>query len=168
MRLICCDPGVHGCAAFYDGKTIQLIEYPTFIVESRKKKLDKIVVTKNTRYDIPALAKIIRELEPDTALIEEVSSRPRDGVRQSFLFGRGFGLLEGMLSMASCELSYVRPAIWKKAVGLATGSTKNDSRLLAIELFPELSDNMKLKKNENIAEALLLLYFYLYKRKVKK
>ena len=171
IRIAAFDPGVTGSCAFYDGERVYVHDYPTYSVERKTKKLGVPVNTKRTHYSIEKLAELIEGLDPDIAIIEEVSARPTDGVIQAFSFGKGYGLLLGMLAMLNdegvptCKVTGVRPAVWKKAIGLPTGSTKNDSRLMAISLFPELTEDLKLKKNEGRAEAALLIYYYLNHRK---
>ncbi len=167
-RIIACDPGVHGAVALYDGTSVSVYDYPIYTVTRKSKKLGKEVTTNRTHYDIPKLVELIKSLNPTEAIIEEVSARPNDGSVAGFSFGKGFGLLLGIVHTFGCTVNQVRPAIWKKALGLATGSTKNDSRLLALRLFPELAEDLKLKKYEGRAEAALLAHYFLNKENLTK
>lgn len=166
VKIAAFDPGITGSCAVYDGEKVTVYDYPIYTITRKTKKLGKPVTTNRNHYDIPKLVELIRGLGADVAIIEEVSARPNDGAVAAFSFGRGYGLLLGILTALGVELHTVRPAIWKKAVGLPTGSTKNDSRLLALKLFPELSEDLKLKKNEGRSEAALILYSHLIKRKL--
>ncbi len=47
------------------------------------------------------------------------------------------------------------PTVWKKAFGLVK-TTKEDSRQLALELWPHLADDLARKKDEGRAEACLI------------
>lgn len=44
--------------------------------------------------------------------IEDVHSMPTDGVRSAFTFGRGVGLLDGVLSFYPVDIIRVTPATW--------------------------------------------------------
>ena len=49
------------------------------------------------------------------------------------------------------------PAVWKKDLGIyGRRFTKEDSRSLALELFPELADELRRKKDHGRAESLLI------------
>jgi hypothetical protein len=71
----------------------------------------------------------------------------------------------------------VEPATWKNKLGLIEATKikigkrklkpaqksaikKDEARLLAIKLFPEFAEEMKFKKDHNIAESLLIGYYY--------
>ena len=87
------------------------------------------------------------------ALLEQVASRPGQGVASVFTFGRSYGAVEGVLSALAVPLDYVTPSRWKPAYGL-TGASKAESIRKAIDLFPELSERPKLTHDQ--AEAVLL------------
>lgn len=96
-------------------------------------------------------------------VIELVHSRPRQaGV---FNFGLNTGIIHGSLGAAGIPFQTVAPQKWKPAMGLqrhpdeATKANKERSRLVAIKLFPHLADDLKLKKDDGKAEALLLAVY---------
>lgn len=49
--------------------------------------------------------------------IEDVHSMPTDGVRSAFTFGRGVGLLDGVLSFYPVDIIRVIPSKWMDALG---------------------------------------------------
>ena len=65
-----------------------------------------------------------------------------------------------MLQILRIPVTKVTPGVWKKHFKL-TGTGKEESRLRALELYPELHDQLKLKKHHNRAEALLMARWYL-------
>ena len=86
------------------------------------------------------------------ALLEQVASRPGQGVASVFSFGRSYGAVEGVLSALAVPLDYVTPTKWKPAYGLS-GADKAASIAKAIDLFPELAAQ---KLTHGQAEAVLL------------
>lgn len=138
------DPGVSGAIAFY---------YPT---------IDRISV-----YDVPVaggeidvanLATIIRNYQPTVAIIEKVGAFPGQGVSSVFNFGRSYGDVRGAICALNIPMHLVSPQKWKKYFGLS--SDKDQSRLLAIRLFPLVADQFKLKKHDGRAEAALIARYH--------
>jgi len=68
-----------------------------------------------------------------------------------------YGILKCALVANSVPYKEVLPKTWKKDLGLS--SDKEQSRRLAIQMFPQLKDKLKRKKDHGRAEALLLLYY---------
>lgn len=96
-------------------------------------------------------------------LIELVHSRPRQaGV---FNFGLNTGIIHGVLGALGIPFQTVAPQKWKPAMGLQRHpdedykANKERSRLVAIKLFPHLANDLKLKKDDGKAEALLLAVY---------
>lgn len=96
-------------------------------------------------------------------VVERVSAFPRQGVSSAFNFGRGFGIIEGVVSAHLLPVEFVSPAKWKGALGL--NREGEASRALATRLFPGSADKFKRKKDHNRAEAVLLGYYFLGGRK---
>ncbi len=104
----------------------------------------------------PLLASIIFNSHADRAFVEWVSSRPTDGHMQAFCFGHCKGVIEGVLAAAGIPCTFITPASWKRAVGLAPGRDKDASRAEAIRRWPAQADFFKLKKDDGLAEAALI------------
>lgn len=138
MTVIGCDPGKNGGLAWIcDGRPCaeKLPESP---------------------YDLATLLRgIIREesLGMVYAYVEKVSSSPQMGVVSAFTFGRGIGMIEGVLATLEIPVTFVRPQQWQKALGCLTKGNKNVSKLKAQQLFPAL------KITHAIADALLIAEF---------
>lgn len=100
------------------------------------------------------------------AVMERVRAMPRKtggrevkmGAQSMFNFGDTFGCLRTVAELGIASLTIVEPAVWKRRAGLI-GKDKDAARELAIELFPELADQLKRKKDHGRAEALLIARF---------
>lgn len=103
---------------------------------------------------------MIRKNASDVAafhvFLEQVHSMPKQGVASSFNFGRGFGLWEGLLAGMRFPYTLVSPQRWKKAMLADMAKDKGASVLRAKQLFPNCVEQLKLVKDHNKAEALLL------------
>jgi crossover junction endodeoxyribonuclease RuvC len=87
-------------------------------------------------------------------IVEHVGAMPGQGVTSMFSFGVSFGITLGVVATLRLPLELVRPAVWKRDMGLSRD--KEASRLKALQLFPDAADMLKRKKDEGRAEALLL------------
>ena len=99
-------------------------------------------------------ARIVANLRPDVAIVEQVGSMPKQGVASTFKFGMGCGLIRGVLAGAGVPIISVTPAKWKKHFSLNNDGEK--SRALAIRRFPSASSSLARKKDHGRAEALLM------------
>jgi Holliday junction resolvasome RuvABC endonuclease subunit len=79
------------------------------------------------------------DLTDCAAIIEKVHSTPQMGVTSAFTFGRGFGLLLGILSSHRIPFSEVSPQKWQKAMECMTKGDKNVSKRRAQQLWPSLT-----------------------------
>lgn len=75
--------------------------------------------------------------------LEKQQAMSKQGVTSTFNTGRGFGLLEGIISTLSIPYRVIRAVDWQKEMfkGLpkAKGMTKVHSALIAQQLFPKMS-----------------------------
>ena len=93
----------------------------------------------------------------DTIMIVELAQpMPKQGVVSSFTYGRHFGGFEWYACMRGIRYEEVRPAKWKKDMGL--NSDKINSIKLCQRLFPtvELIPKGCRKPHDGMAEALLI------------
>jgi Holliday junction resolvasome RuvABC endonuclease subunit len=97
-------------------------------------------------------SRIVKQLKPDVAVVEQVGSMPKQGVSSTFKFGMGCGLIRGVLAAHNVPIISVTPAKWKKHFSLNNDGEK--SRALAIRRFPSAS--LARKKDHGRAEALLM------------
>lgn len=90
------------------------------------------------------------------AVLENVHAMPKQGVTSSFNFGRGFGLWEMGLIALKIPYTLVAPQTWKRELLADMSKDKGSSILRAKQLFPHISEHLKLSKDEAKAEALLM------------
>lgn len=152
----CCyigiDPGLSGAVAMINNEKQEVFNTPTVQTTVSKK-------TKN-RYDSLGMFFILESIVYNNSNImgvalEKVHAMPGQGVTSMFSMGEGFGIWKGIVASLQLPMHLVPPQTWKKAI-VGTGKDKGASRLKAIELFPDMHEYLKLKKDHDKAEALLL------------
>jgi crossover junction endodeoxyribonuclease RuvC len=113
---------------------------------------DKIILTNMVWSEIcQATHKMDREF-----VIEQVSSRPAQGVVSVFTFGMAYMAAISIAQRSMCPTTFVTPKVWKGHFGLS--KDKNLSLELARELWTEAP--LKRKKDNGRAEALLISEFF--------
>jgi crossover junction endodeoxyribonuclease RuvC len=134
------DPGIHGAIAiFHRGALVELHDMPVA----------------DSRVDGAQVAEILRDLVPDTVVLEDTQPMPKNGSIASFKLGLNTGIVIGAIHTLGYPLVRIRPVDWKRANGLI-GKSKDASRYLARELWPSHADDFKLAKNDGRAEAALI------------
>lgn len=88
------------------------------------------------------------------AVIEHVHAMPKQGVASSFRFGRGKGVLEGVVAGFHCPVELPSPSKWKRDMGL--DRSKDRARQVAIDLWPDHAHLFARVKDDGRAEAALL------------
>jgi len=144
--LIAIDPGaVSGAVAyFYETGAVVLSDLP--VVDGQ--------------VDAGEFARMLRVYPPKAAVVERVSSMPKQGVASTFKFGVAVGIIHGVLTGHGVPLNLVTPGVWKKYFNL--GPDKETARALAKRLYPGIQ-GMERKKDAGRAEALLLGHYWLEK-----
>jgi crossover junction endodeoxyribonuclease RuvC len=143
------DPGLEGAICVYDGyRRLEIVDMPT-LTASKTGKRD---------IDPHALADLLRStLRPHHAFLERVGAMPGQGVSSMFNFGKGYGIVVGVLAALQISFTAVRPDIWKRVTGTATA--KDASRVRASQVFPASTALWPLKKHHGRADAALLAYY---------
>lgn len=145
------DPGKSGAVAVFSAGQWRLQDCPTAKVKSGKSLKDMP--------DPSLMSDILRPFHgsPCHVFLEKVSAMPKQGVTGMFNFGACFGIWKGIIAAFQMPMTLVTPQRWKKAMfeGMVAG-TKDASRVRAIQLFPTLASEMKLKKHHGRADALLI------------
>ena len=134
------DPGLSGALGFY---------FPAV----QRVALEDIP-TADGEVSSPALAVRVKAFKPSMVVLERVHSMPKQGVASTFKFGMSFGEVRGVIGALGIPLYLVTPQKWKKHYRLS--SDKEESRAMAIRLFPNNADRLQRKKDEGRAEAALL------------
>ena len=149
MNYIGIDPGLSGALAFL-APELQIVEF--FDIPTIKTgKTRKVIYS-----EIQMILDTWTLLGPAIFIIEKTHAMPKQGVTSMFNFGKICGVLLGIASTYRLPIHEVAPQTWKKSILKDSQKEKDDSRIKAIELFPRLHKNLKLKKHHNRAEALLL------------
>lgn len=91
------------------------------------------------------------------AVLEQVASRPGQGVSSTFRFGQGYGAIEMALAAHKIPVRYVTPTQWKKHFGLS--KDKGASRGLATQRFPSHTKEFIRVKDDGRAEAALIAMY---------
>lgn len=161
MRVAAIDPGVNGGAAVIelrDGDPLivplDVFDLPT-LGDGAKREIDDL-----------ALIGWLKEWQPDHLYLENVWAMPSRpdaetgerrgmGVSSAFKFGMAFGQIKTCVRGCKIPFTLVAPLKWKNTYGLK-GPDKENSRQMAIRLFPDAHQVLKLKKDANKAEALLI------------
>jgi hypothetical protein len=143
------DPGLSGALVIVDhaGALVALADTPTLALH----------IARGTRhdYDVPGMVALVVPYAGLHVVIEASQPMPGQGTRSMFTIGYGYGLWLGILAALQVPYTPVRPAVWKKAVGL--GKDKEQARLRAQQLFP--TADLRRKKDHGRAEALLLAWW---------
>ena len=145
------DPGASGALAFFDLQKGELCVVDMPVIEIERGGKTKREISPHF------VAAAIRDFKPHLAWIEKVGAMPGQGVSSMFQFGRGVGMIEGVLAGLSVPVHYVTPQAWQKVVGVRGG--KDGARLRAVELFPAKAELFRLKKSDGRADAALIAWY---------
>lgn len=146
------DPGQTGAIAAYDGTIITgLIDMPTMTrLHGKGSQVDPYTLA-------TALIDVCAGCNA-TTIIEAVSAMPGQGVSSTFHFGESVGVVLGVLGALQVPVRMVTPARWKRTAGIL-GRDKDAARTLAIQLHPEVADQLARKKDIGRADAVCIARF---------
>lgn len=145
MRVLGIDPGAGGALALIEGHTLALHDMPSLKV--RRGKSDKAEV------DGHSLWRLLSDLSPDVAYLEQVGGMMGQAAGSAFNFGRAAAAPEYLCIAAGIRLVRVPPARWKRGLRLASG--KDEMRAAAMRLWPAMADTFA-KRRVDFAEAALI------------
>ena len=145
MRVAGIDPGVDGAVAMIDTDSgmVGVTDLPT-----GPHGVDPV-----------ALQELLQGWGVRAVYLEDNRAMGRNGSLANFSMGRSVGLIVATVLLSNCSLWRVKPGQWQKAVGLGqipAASRKEASRMRAREMYPEMNDSLKRKRDHNRAEALLI------------
>ena len=151
MTILAIDPGAKGALAFFNPEagTLEIVDTPTVEVKRGAKTKNEI--------SAQMLAAIIQARKPTEAVVEKVGAMPGQGVSSMFQFGRGVGMIEGVLAALQIPVTYVAPQSWQKALGARSG--KDGNRQRAAELFPAYASSFARAKDDGRADAALMAWW---------
>lgn len=153
VNVVGIDPGISGAYAIHKSNTDVVIwDLPTIKKgkTGNKREIDfrNLYLTLNT---------LSLYSSKTIVFLERVSAMPRQGVTSMFSMGHTFGGIKALVAALGFELRLVTPQTWKKHFKLSRD--KEESRALAIQLYPSLADQLKRKKDSDRAEALLIMRY---------
>jgi len=160
MVIVGIDPGMNGAAcAFYRADH----EGPEFVADAID--LPTCADNSKTQIDVAAWGRWLKRVGCAHFFIENVTPMPSrpgaDGERRSmgatsaFRFGMAIGQLRATAQTLGIPGTLVVPRVWKAYYDLV-GPDKEQSRQLALELYPDAAIYLKRKKDHQRAEAILI------------
>ena len=144
------DQGLTGAIAFLGKGWDRVLDCP--VAKARK----------GHDFQVPLMVDLLDSLLDEhnvgamVAAIEQGIAMPRQSSSSTFKTGRGIGLWEMALAARGIRYEFVTPQRWKKALGIPKGADKNESRVVAQRLFPDLADQLARVKDDGRADALLI------------
>lgn len=132
-------------------KEIDLVELRTLLLGLKQRAADKGTIL--------------------TVFLEKVRSRPGQGVVAMFTFGRGLGMLEGMLTALEIPVQQITPQAWVKEMHAGMdGRLKPKARSLLVvrRLYPDinlLASARSTKMHEGLMDAALIATYGMRKLK---
>lgn len=143
------DPGLGGALAFIADDGVILVHDMPTIQAGKRRTIDRI-----------ELARLIDAAGPiEAAYVEKVGTRPGEGAVGAFSFGRGVGIIIGILTAHFIPVHEVTPASWKAKVGIKAGAGKDASRALAKEFWQRDAGLFARVKDDGRAEAALIAFY---------
>lgn len=109
---------------------------------------------------LPDIAEYFRSLADSDLCVmtEQVGSRPGQGVRSMFTFGRNMGHIEGILTALQIPYDMVTPQVWQRRLGIqpkAKEETKEQHKK-KVRQFAQQRRWPKYNVTADIADALLI------------
>lgn len=158
MRILGIDPGAKGALALVgpSGYLDALHDMPTRTVRVGDKD--------RTRVDEVRLGRLLRELRPDIAFLEQVSSHSGEGPMGAFAFGRSVGIVQGALGAIGLQATEVPPQTWKRLVGVRKGpggDRKGPAKAKAAQVWPAHGPALLRARADKAEAALIAWYGYL-------
>lgn len=158
LRVLGIDPGTDafGCiyqplASVASGMRWQFLDVP------------RLPEPDDSRPDPCVLRDWIRRFLPERCYFESVGPMPKQGISSTSKFMRATGYLEATVRCCDVPMTMVTPQKWKGYFECPTGADKEHSRVLALQLSPELAPILARKKDHGRAEAALIAMYGVYR-----
>lgn len=139
------DPGISGAIAMLIDNELMIVSDMPVLKPGKKTIIDA--------RELASLLDSDYDGNPVHVVIENVASRPNQGVSSMFSLGHSAGMIEGVVAALGYPYSMIAPAKWKRKAGLL-GKDKEASRALAKRLYPDA--DLRYKKHHGRAEAILI------------
>jgi hypothetical protein len=97
-----------------------------------------VIGTGRKEYDLIKLKNILKNNIKSQVFLERAQPRFRDGSKQAFKTGYGFGAIEGILCALEMSYMVIAPKTWQKKIfeGLASDDTKTASIMFCKRKWP--------------------------------
>jgi Holliday junction resolvasome RuvABC endonuclease subunit len=148
------DPGLSGAVAIITAKEVTFIDTPTEIV--RRNTTRRVYNPVAMATEIMCIKDIKSSLDKVHVAIERQGAMPKQGVSSTFSIGMGYGLWIGIIAAMGLPYTIIEPRAWKHSLMEGMGKEKGASIIRACQLYPKVANDLKLKKNHNRADALLI------------
>ena len=139
------DPGKSGGWALLNGN--KLIEWGRMPVTK----------TKPPKYDYLAISELFLGFEPELCVIEGVNAHACKSKSSAFSLGGCYEMLQCLAVIHATPIVFANPTAWTRA--MVSGAKKKDKAMHMLDaerLFPECREDMKIKNNDGIADAILM------------
>lgn len=149
--LICgIDCGLSGAICLMcDGEVTEISDMPTLTLSRNGKTKREI--------DAHLLADWLERARPAHVFVEAVGAMPGQGTSSVFAFGKGYGVIIGILAALDLPVTLVPPQRWKRALGVK--ADKDAARARASQLMPSAAHHWPLKKHDGRAESAMICLF---------
>jgi crossover junction endodeoxyribonuclease RuvC len=134
------DPGLNGALGIVDNTGRALVFDAPILHTKAKGKNAKV----KRQYQLVQIVRLIRPYcmpAPSIAVIEQVGSRPEQGVTSMFTMGYGVGIWEMAFTFAGIPLTRISPVKWKNLVLQGVGHDKEAAVLRCQQLYPHIDLN---------------------------
>ena len=102
-------------------------------------------------------AAIVREWQPDRAVVEFVSSRPTDSPMSAFAFGMARATVMATLEVLGVSAGFITVPVWKRSVGIGAGKgQKSTARAEATRRWPQHAATFAKARDDGRAESALI------------
>jgi crossover junction endodeoxyribonuclease RuvC len=109
---------------------------------------------RQTQLDPHGLCALLVAARIDHAFIESVKAMPRQGVVSTWGFGYACGCIYGCIAALGIPVTFVLPRAWQSFHKI--GREPDASLRRAVQLYPMLGDQLRRKRDNHRADALLL------------
>lgn len=135
MKLIAIDPGDNGAIVYFNNYDVISVTNTPLCKRGAKLIPDTEIISAMLKY-----------MNPDVVVIEDVHSSPRAGVASTGKFLYGAGVLEGVCAPYRTE--FMRPQAWKSLTGLSGNQPKKASLDKLLKTRNELAPFLNGHKNK--------------------
>ena len=102
-------------------------------------------------------AEIVKEWEPEKAIVEFVSSRPTDSPASAFAFGMARATVMSTLEVLGVSTGFITVPVWKRSVGIGAGKgQKSTARAEATRRWPKHAEAFAKARDDGRAESALI------------